>query len=73
MSLNPVQEIEHAIRALTPSELEEFYARLDQHCPQPIDAQLKLRITERTSPQAHLHLARRYVPVFPSPGSRQSR
>jgi hypothetical protein len=41
MSLNTVQEIERAIRALTPSELEELYAWLDQHFPQPIDAQLK--------------------------------
>ncbi len=41
MSLNTVQEIERAIRALSPSELEEFYAWLDQHRPQPIDAQLK--------------------------------
>ncbi len=41
MSLNTVQDIEHAIRALTPSELEELYAWLDQYCPQPIDAQLK--------------------------------
>ena len=41
MSLNTVREIEHAIRALTPSELEELYSWLDQHCPQPIDAQLK--------------------------------
>jgi hypothetical protein len=41
MSSNKVQEIERAIRALTPSELEELYAWLDQHCPQPIDAQLK--------------------------------
>ena len=41
MSLNRVQEIEHAIRALTASELEELYAWLDQHCPQPINAQLK--------------------------------
>ena len=41
MSLNTLREIEHAIRALTPSELEELYAWLDQHCPQPIDAQLK--------------------------------
>jgi len=41
MSLNTVQEIERAIGALTPSELEELYAWLDQHCPQPIDAQLK--------------------------------
>ena len=41
MSLNTVQEIEHAIRTLTPSELEELYAWLDGYCPQPIDAQLK--------------------------------
>ena len=41
MSLNTVQEIERAIRALAPSELEELYAWLDEHCPQPIDAQLK--------------------------------
>jgi hypothetical protein len=41
MSLNTVQEIERAIRALTASELEELYTWLDQHCPQPIDAQLK--------------------------------
>ena len=41
MSLNMVQEIEDAIRALTPSELEELYAWLDRYCPQPIDAQLK--------------------------------
>jgi hypothetical protein len=42
MSLNTVEEIEHAIRALTPSELEELCAWLDQYCPQPIDAQLKV-------------------------------
>jgi hypothetical protein len=41
MSLNTVQEIEHAIRALTPSELEELHAWLDRYCPQPIDTQLK--------------------------------
>ena len=41
MSLNTVQEIEHAIRALTPSELEDLYAWLDRYCPQPIDTQLK--------------------------------
>ena len=41
MRLNTVQEIEHAIRALTPSELEELYAWLDGYCPQPIDTQLK--------------------------------
>ena len=41
MSLNTVQEIERAIGALSRRELEELYAWLDQHCPQPIDAQLK--------------------------------
>jgi hypothetical protein len=41
MSLNTVHEIERAIRTLTPSELEELYAWLDEYCPQPIDAQLK--------------------------------
>jgi hypothetical protein len=41
MSLNTVHEIERAIRTLTPSELEELYAWLDEHCPQPIDTQLK--------------------------------
>ena len=52
MSLNTVQEVERAIEALTPPELEELYSWLDQHCPQPIDAQLKAdldagRIDER--------------------------
>ncbi len=41
MSLDTLQEIELAIRALTASELNELYAWLDCHCPQPIDAQLK--------------------------------
>jgi len=41
MSLNTVHDIERAIRTLTPSELEQLYAWLDEHCPQPIDAQLK--------------------------------
>lgn len=41
MSINTVQEIERAIRTLTPSELEELSARLDQHCPQAIDARLQ--------------------------------
>ena len=40
MSLNTIQEIERAIRGLTAAELEELYSWLDQHCPQPIDAQL---------------------------------
>jgi hypothetical protein len=37
MGLNTVQEIERAIRALKPQELEELYSWLDQNCPQPID------------------------------------
>jgi len=41
MSLDSIQEIERAIEALTPPELEELHSWLDQHCPQPIDAQLK--------------------------------
>jgi hypothetical protein len=41
MRLDTVQEIERAIDALTPQQLEELYLWLDQHHPQPIDAQLK--------------------------------
>jgi hypothetical protein len=41
MDLNTVQEIEHAIDALTPQEVEELYVWLDQRYPQAIDAQLK--------------------------------
>jgi len=37
MSLNTIQEIERAIGSLTPREIEELYAWLDQHCPPPID------------------------------------
>jgi hypothetical protein len=40
MSLNTVQEIERAIGALSPQELEELYSWLDQYEPQPIDARL---------------------------------
>ncbi|MDQ6707146.1 MAG: hypothetical protein M3Z85_14370 [Acidobacteriota bacterium] len=39
--MNTVQEIERAIDALTPQQVEELYDWLDQHHPQPIDAQLK--------------------------------
>ena len=39
--MNTVQEIERAIQALTPPELEQLYAWLDQHCPQPIDARIQ--------------------------------
>jgi hypothetical protein len=41
MHLNTLQEIERAIDALTPHQVEELYEWLDQRHPQPIDAQLK--------------------------------
>ena len=41
MHLNTVQEIERAIDALTPQQIEELYVWLDQRHPQPIDTQLK--------------------------------
>jgi hypothetical protein len=41
MSLNAIKEIERAIGALTPREIEELYVWLDQHYPQPIDAKLQ--------------------------------
>jgi hypothetical protein len=41
MPLNTVQEIERAIDALTPQQIEELYAWLDQRHPQLIDVQLK--------------------------------
>jgi hypothetical protein len=39
--MNTVQEIERAIEALTPRELEELYAWLDHNCPQPIDTRIQ--------------------------------
>ena len=41
MSPNTIKEIERAIGTLTPREIEELYAWLDQHYPQPIDARLQ--------------------------------
>lgn len=41
MSLTTVQEIERAIGALTPCEIEELYAWLDEHCLPPIDARIQ--------------------------------
>jgi hypothetical protein len=38
---NTLQEIERAIQALTPREVEELYTSLDQHCPQPIDTRVE--------------------------------
>ncbi len=39
--MNTIQEIERAIQALTPRELEELYSWLEQHCPQTIDARIQ--------------------------------
>lgn len=39
--MNTVEEIERAIQALTPLELEKLYSWLDQYCPQPIDARIQ--------------------------------
>jgi hypothetical protein len=41
MGLSTVQEIERAIRALKPQELEELYSWLEQNCPQPVDARVQ--------------------------------
>ena len=41
MSVETIKEIERAIRTLTPREIEELYAWLDQHYPQPIDARVQ--------------------------------
>ncbi len=41
MSLNTIQEIERAIGALTPREMEELYAWLEQHFPPPIDTRVQ--------------------------------
>lgn len=41
MALNTVQEIERAISALEPRQLEELYSWLDKHAPQPIDTRLE--------------------------------
>jgi hypothetical protein len=41
MGLSTIQEIERAISALKPQELEELYSWLDQNCPQPIDTRVQ--------------------------------
>jgi hypothetical protein len=41
MSLTTVEDIERAIEGLTPPQLAELYAWLDQYDPQPIDARLQ--------------------------------
>ena len=39
--MESIQDIERAIDALTPEQMEELYQWLDRHHPQPIDAHLK--------------------------------
>ena len=41
MSQNAIQEIERAIGALAPREIEELYLWLEQHCPPPIHARVQ--------------------------------
>ncbi|MFZ3341314.1 MAG: hypothetical protein WA609_01835 [Terriglobales bacterium] len=41
MSLDTIKEIERAIGALTPREIEELYAWLDEHYPAPIDTRVQ--------------------------------
>jgi len=41
MQLVTIQEIERAIDDLAPEQIEELDLWLEQHHPQPIDAQLK--------------------------------
>ena len=44
MPLATVQEIERAIAALNPQQLQELYSWLDQHAPQPIDTRLEAEL-----------------------------
>ncbi len=41
MSDNTIKEIEQAIQTLSPREVEELYAWLEQRYPQPIDARVQ--------------------------------
>jgi hypothetical protein len=41
MSLTTIKDIERAIGALTPREIEELYAWLEQNCPPPIDTRVQ--------------------------------
>ena len=52
MGLNTVQEIEHAIKALKPRELEELYSWLDENCPQPLDTRVQSNLTAGRLDQA---------------------
>jgi hypothetical protein len=52
MGLSKVQEIEHAIKALKPRELEELYSWLDENCPQPLDTRVQSDLTAGRLDQA---------------------
>jgi hypothetical protein len=41
MSPDTVKQIERAIGALNPREIEELYAWLERHCPPPIDGRVQ--------------------------------
>jgi len=41
MALHTIAEIERAIGTLSPREIEELYAWLDEHHPHPIDARVQ--------------------------------
>jgi hypothetical protein len=41
MSINTIKDIERATGSLTPREVEELYAWLEQHSPPPIDTRLQ--------------------------------
>ena len=45
MSLNTIHEIERAIGALSPREIEELYMWLEQHYPHPMDGRVQSDLT----------------------------
>jgi len=44
--MQTIQEVERAIEALSPHDLEELHEWMDERFPQPIDAQLKTGLEE---------------------------
>ena len=62
--MESIQDIERAIDALTPEQIEELYQWLDRRHPQPLDAQLKAdleagRLDDRIARALAEHKARR--------------
>ena len=45
MDIKTVEDIERAIGALSPQELQELYAWIDQNAPLPIDERLEAGIS----------------------------